>query len=36
MGTAEYLSGKDFQLPEIHVTNSNTFTPPKIEVKESH
>lgn len=35
MGSSEYVNGKDFQVPEIHVRNSSTFTPPKIEVKES-
>lgn len=35
-GTAEYLSGRDFQLPDIHIKNGNSFTPPKIEVKETH
>lgn len=36
IGGAEYLAGKDFPLPEIHIENPNTFTPPKIEVKELH
>jgi len=36
IGGAEYVAGKDFQLPDIHIENPNTFTPPKIEVKELH
>ncbi len=36
-GSAEYIAGKQFQMHDIHINNSQTFVPPsKIEVKEVH
>jgi hypothetical protein len=36
-GSADYVSGKQFQLQDFHIDNPKTFVPPsKIEVKEVH